>query len=85
MSRLSAWVQAQFQSEFRRNALWFTGLTGFQRVAAMVQTILIARALGITEYSSYGLMSEDHVKDMVMSVTNPLSPLATALMGLASC
>ncbi len=56
MSRLSAWVQAQFQSEFRRNALWYTGLTGFQRVAAMVQTILIARALGITEYGVYGLL-----------------------------
>ena len=56
MMRLNAWVRAQFQSEFRRNALWYTGLTGFQRVAAMIQTILIARALGITEYGIYGLL-----------------------------
>ena len=56
MSRLNAWVRAQLQSEFRRNALWYTGLTGFQRVAALVQTILIARALGITEYGIYGLL-----------------------------
>lgn len=45
-----------FRSEFRRNAMWFTGLTGVQRVVAMVQTILIARALGITEYGVYGLL-----------------------------
>ena len=56
MRHLGPWVRAQFQSEFRRNALWHTGLTGFQRVVAMVQAILIARTLGITEYGVYGLL-----------------------------
>ncbi|MEJ5207446.1 MAG: oligosaccharide flippase family protein [Burkholderiaceae bacterium] len=56
MRRLSSWVRGQLKSEFRRNAAWYTGLTGFQRIAAMVQTILIARALGITEYGVYGLL-----------------------------
>ena len=43
-------------TELRRNAFWFTALTGFQRIFSMVQTILIARALGITEYGVYGLL-----------------------------
>ncbi|MCK9538425.1 oligosaccharide flippase family protein [Dokdonella sp.] len=53
---LRARWRAVARSEFQRNTLWFTGLTGAQRAAAMVQTILIARALGITEYGVYGLL-----------------------------
>lgn len=44
------------RSDFVRNALWFTTLTAFDRVIAVVQTVLIARALGITEYGIYGLL-----------------------------
>lgn len=43
-------------SPFRRNALWVTGLSGFERVIAVAQTILVSRALGITEYGIYGLL-----------------------------
>ena len=43
-------------SDFGRNAIWFTGLSAFERVFAVTQTVLIARALGITEYGVYGLL-----------------------------
>lgn len=43
-------------SEFGRNAIWFTGLSAFERLIAVIQTILISRALGITEYGVYGLI-----------------------------
>lgn len=43
-------------SVFAKNALYLTGITGVERVAALVQTVLIARALGITEYGIYGLL-----------------------------
>jgi O-antigen/teichoic acid export membrane protein len=44
------------ESAFAKNAFYLTGITGIERVAALVQTILIARALGITEYGIYGLL-----------------------------
>ncbi len=44
-------------SIFVRNAAWFTGISGVQRAAGLVQTILIARVLGITEYGAYGLLN----------------------------
>lgn len=43
-------------SNFGRNVAWVAGLSGVERVAALLQTILIARALGITEYGIYGLL-----------------------------
>jgi O-antigen/teichoic acid export membrane protein len=44
------------KSQFRQNAIWFTALTGFERALALVQTALIANALGKTEYGVYGLL-----------------------------
>ena len=49
VSRLSA-------SRFARDALLFTSASAIERVAALLQTVLIARALGITEYGVYGLI-----------------------------
>ena len=43
-------------SQFVRNTFWYTALTGFERAFALAQTVLIARALGITEYGVYGLL-----------------------------
>jgi len=56
MARLGLWMQSLLQSEFRRNTVWYTALTAFERVIAMAQTILISRGLGITEYGVYGLL-----------------------------
>ena len=44
------------RSEFGRNAFWFTALSAFDRVIAVVQTVVISRTLGITEYGVYGLL-----------------------------
>jgi len=38
---------------FDQNAIWFTGLTGAERVLAVLQTMLIANVLGQTEYGVY--------------------------------
>lgn len=43
-------------SRFARDSFLLTGVTAVERVAALVQTILIARALGIVEYGIYGLL-----------------------------
>lgn len=43
-------------STFVRNAFYLTGITGVERVAGLAQTVLLARALGITEYGIYGLL-----------------------------
>lgn len=43
-------------SEFRKRTAWFTALNGAERVFAIMQTVLISRALGITEYGVYGLL-----------------------------
>lgn len=43
-------------SSFVQNVAWVTGLSGVERIAALIQTIIIARALGITEYGVYGLL-----------------------------
>ncbi len=44
------------RSSFGRNVFWFTGLSAFERLFAVAQTVLISRALGITEYGIYGLL-----------------------------
>src|SRR5688572_28811509 len=44
------------RNTFDLNALWFTALSGSERVIALVQTVLISNALGITEYGVYGLL-----------------------------
>lgn len=39
-----------------KNMSWLTMVSGVERIAAVLQTVLIARALGITEYGVYGLI-----------------------------
>jgi O-antigen/teichoic acid export membrane protein len=51
--RFRQWVANASRSRFGQNAVWFTALTGFERVLAMAQTALIANAIGITEYGVY--------------------------------
>lgn len=53
---LASLVARTRHSVFAKNAFYLTGITGIERVAALVQTVLIARALGITEYGIYGLL-----------------------------
>lgn len=52
----TAFVARTRDSAFAKNAFYLTGITGIERVAGLVQTVLIARALGITEYGIYGLL-----------------------------
>ena len=39
-----------------RNMSWLTLVSGAERMAAVLQTVLVARALGITDYGVYGLI-----------------------------
>jgi O-antigen/teichoic acid export membrane protein len=48
--------QEMSQDSLLRNTSWLTLISGVERVAAVVQTVLIARALGITAYGVYGLI-----------------------------
>jgi O-antigen/teichoic acid export membrane protein len=58
--RVRDYAQAQCArvagSRFARDTAWLAGVTAIERFAALVQTILIARALGIVEYGVYGLL-----------------------------
>ena len=54
--RVQSRVLSATRSEFGRNATWFTALSAFERVIAVVQTVIIARVLGITEYGVYGFL-----------------------------
>ena len=56
IDRFRLWVAEASRSRFRQNVVWFTGLSGFERAIALVQTALISNALGITEYGVYGLL-----------------------------
>jgi O-antigen/teichoic acid export membrane protein len=47
------WIARASQSRFSQNVVWFTALTGFERVLAMAQTAVIANALGITDYGVF--------------------------------
>jgi O-antigen/teichoic acid export membrane protein len=55
-SALGARASALSGSRFARNALMLTLVSGLERIAALVQTVLVARALGIVEYGVYGLL-----------------------------
>ncbi len=55
-SLLSTRVRALSNSQFARNALLLTIVSGLERLAALAQTVLVARALGIVEYGVYGLL-----------------------------
>jgi O-antigen/teichoic acid export membrane protein len=43
-------------SQFSQNVMWSTALAVAERIAAVIQTVLIARALGMTEYGVYGFL-----------------------------
>jgi len=43
-------------SKFSRDVFWATILNGSERIIAAIQTVLVARALGITEYGFYGFL-----------------------------
>ena len=43
-------------SPFARNASWSIGLSLIERLIGVVQTIIISRVVGITEYGAYGLL-----------------------------
>jgi O-antigen/teichoic acid export membrane protein len=49
-------VAALRASQFGRDSALLAGITGVERLAALVQTVLVARALGIAEYGVYGLL-----------------------------
>lgn len=60
VNRLRGFALGQFsrlpRSRFARDAALLTGVTAIERLAALAQTVLIARALGIVEYGVYGLL-----------------------------
>ena len=56
IDRFRLWVGEASKSRFRQNVVWFTALSGFERVLALVQTALISNGLGTTEYGVYGLL-----------------------------
>jgi len=49
-------LRAARTSTLVQNTLWVTGLSAFERVLGVVQTLVISHALGITEYGVYGLL-----------------------------
>lgn len=55
-SQLAIGYQVATRSQFSRNTLWLFAVSGIERITAVVQTVLIARVLGITEYGVYGLL-----------------------------
>lgn len=54
---------------------WLTAVSGIERVFGLVQTVLLARALGITEYGVYGL---------VFGTIGLVASLAALQMGLTA-
>ena len=60
-------------SPFARNASWSVGLSLVERLIAVVQTVIISRALGMTEYGVYGLL---------FSTVGLVSSVAVFSMGL---
>jgi O-antigen/teichoic acid export membrane protein len=56
IQKLRADVAKLTHSQFGQNIAWVTGLSVCERALQLIQTILIARALGITEYGVYGFL-----------------------------
>ena len=56
LRKLYAEIMKIFESIFVQNIAWMTGVSVLERIAALLQTIIIARTLGITEYGVYGLL-----------------------------
>lgn len=55
-SKVGALYEKATRSGFSRNILWVTGLSGAERLVAVIQTVFLARTLGIVEYGAYGLL-----------------------------
>ena len=59
-TRISFWATSSYakltHSRFSQNVIWSTALAGAERITAVIQTVLIARALGMTEYGVYGFL-----------------------------
>jgi O-antigen/teichoic acid export membrane protein len=53
---LAARVAGLRASRFGRDTAIVAGASGLERIAALAQTVLVARALGIAEYGAYGLL-----------------------------
>lgn len=57
---MASWIRSTLgrirASRFSTDVIWLTALSGIERVAAVIQTVLVARALGISEYGVYGLL-----------------------------
>ncbi|MFT3755266.1 MAG: oligosaccharide flippase family protein [Pseudoxanthomonas sp.] len=49
-------LRSLLSSDFGSKAGWLISLSAFERGIAVIQTVLIARALGITDYGIYGLL-----------------------------
>ena len=56
IAKLRSQVLLAVRSEFGRNTIWVTAVSAIERIFAVVQTVVIARLLGITEYGIYGLL-----------------------------
>ena len=54
--KVGALYEKATRSAFSQNILWVTGLSGVERLVAVIQTVLLARTLGIVEYGAYGLL-----------------------------
>lgn len=54
---MRAFLELLSSSPFRVNILWTTSHSIVERLAAVLQTILLARALGIDDYGAYGLLA----------------------------
>jgi O-antigen/teichoic acid export membrane protein len=59
-TRMSFWATSSYakftHSRFLQNVIWSTSLSGAERIIAVIQTVLIARTLGMTEYGVYGFL-----------------------------
>ncbi|MEO6247580.1 MAG: oligosaccharide flippase family protein [Sphingomicrobium sp.] len=49
-------VKAGVRSDLGGNALWYTALQGAERVAAVIQTVLLSRLLGMHDYGVFGMV-----------------------------
>lgn len=56
MRRIALRARNLARSDLGSNALWFTGLQVAERGVAVVQTVMLSRALGIHDFGIYGML-----------------------------